>query len=114
MEFLDRAYAQLSGLYRSLTPGGRMSAGLLAAAVLLGLGYLGTRQAARPDADLMHGVPIAASQLPPMEAALAKANLTNYEIRGTSIFVPRGQEAAYMAALVKENALPPNFGEQPD
>ena len=49
-----------------------------------------------------------------MEAALAKANLTGYEIRGTSIFVPRGQEAAYMAALVKEKALPPNFGEQPD
>ncbi len=49
-----------------------------------------------------------------MEAALAKANLTSYEIRGTSILVPRGQEAAYMAALVKEKALPPNFGEQLD
>jgi len=114
MEFLNRAYAQLCGLYRSLTPGGRLTAGLLAAVVLLGLVYLGTRQAARPDCDLMHGVQIAAVQLPPIEAALAKANLTNYEIRGTSIFVPRGQEAAYMAALVKEKALPPNFAEQQD
>jgi flagellar biosynthesis/type III secretory pathway M-ring protein FliF/YscJ len=114
MEFLDRAQSQLSGLYRSLTPGGRMSAGLLAAAVLLGLVYLGTGPIARPEADLMHGVPIAAVHLPPMEAAFAKANLTSYEIRGTSIFVPRGQEAAYRAALVKEKALPPNFGEQQD
>jgi flagellar biosynthesis/type III secretory pathway M-ring protein FliF/YscJ len=59
----------------------------------------------------MHGVPIAAAQLPAMKAALAKANLTNYEIRGTSILVPRDQEPAYMAALVKEKALPPNFGD---
>ena len=58
----------------------------------------------------MHGVPVAADQLPVMEAALAKANLKGYEVRGTSIFVPRGQEAAYMAALADAKALPPNFG----
>ena len=58
----------------------------------------------------MHGLPLAAGQLPAMEAALAKANLKGYEVRGTSIFVPRGQEADYMAALAAGNALPPNFG----
>jgi flagellar biosynthesis/type III secretory pathway M-ring protein FliF/YscJ len=110
MEFINRASSQLHELYRSLTPGGRLTAGLLAAVVVLGLAYAGTHQASGPDADLMRGVPVAAGQLPPMEAAFAKANLTGYEIRGNSIFVPKGQESAYMAALVKENALPPNYG----
>ena len=110
MDFLNRAYSQLYDLYRSMTPGSRLTAGLLAAVVLLSLGYLFTHQASAPDVDLMHGVPVAAGQLPAMEAAFAKANLKGYEIRGTSIRVPRGQEAAYMAALADAKALPPNFG----
>ena len=110
MDFLNRAYAQLFDLYRSMTPGSRMTAGLLSAVVMLSLGYLFTHQAVSPDVDLMHGKPIAAAQLPAMVAAFAKANLKNYEVRGTSIFVPRGQEAAYMTALADGKALPPDFG----
>jgi flagellar biosynthesis/type III secretory pathway M-ring protein FliF/YscJ len=115
MEFLNWATAHLRDLYRSMSPGSRLATGLLAAVAAAGVAYLCmTRQAAAPEVDLMHGVPVAAVYLPAVEAALAKANLTSYEIRGTSIFVPRGQEAVYMAALVKEKALPPNFGEPPD
>ena len=110
MDFVNQAYAQLYGLYRSMTPGSRLMAGLLAVVVLLGMGYLLTHEISTPDVDLMHGVPVAADQWPRMEAAFAKANLTGYEIRGTSIRVPRGQEAAYMAALAEGKALPPNFG----
>ena len=113
MDSLRRAYLQLHGLWRSLPPGSRMAAGLLAAAVLLGLGYLGTRPAPGPDADLMHGVPVAAGQLPAMVSAFAKANLKGYEIRGTSILVPRGQEPAYLAALADAKALP-KFGDATD
>jgi flagellar biosynthesis/type III secretory pathway M-ring protein FliF/YscJ len=110
MEFVIRAYPQLLKLYRSMTPGSRRTAALLAAVALLSLGYLGMRGGAEPDVDLMHGVPVTAAQLPLMEAAFAKANLTGYEIKGTSIRVPRGQESAYMNALVEAKALPPNFG----
>lgn len=111
MDFVDRAYSQLQNLFHSMTPAARWTAGLLAAVVIVGLGYLGTHRNARLDADLMRGVPIIAAQLPAMEAALAKTNLTDYEIRGTSIFVPRGREALYMAALADANALPPNIGD---
>lgn len=110
MEFLDRAYAQLRNLYGSSAPGGRLTAALLTAVALLSLGYFGTRQLASPRVDLMRGVALSAAQLPAIEAAFAKANLTGYEIRGTSIYVPQGQEAAYMAAMVKENVQPKNFG----
>jgi flagellar M-ring protein FliF len=110
MDVLNRVYAQLAELYRSMTPGSRLTAGLLATVVLLSAGYLATHQGASPEVDLMHGVSVAAGQLPVMEAAFAKANLKGHEFRGTSIFVPRGQEADYMAALVAGNALPPSPG----
>ena len=110
MDFLNRAYLQLADLYRSMTPGARLSAGLLAVVVLLGIGLLAHPNAS-PAVDLMHGLPLAASQLPAMEAAFAKTGLKGYEIRGTSIFVPRGRQADYMAALAEANALPPNLGD---
>jgi len=110
MDFLNRAYSQLNDLYRSMTPGSRLTAGLLAAVVVISMGYLFTHQTSSADVDLMHGVPIAASDLPSMEAAFGKANLKTYEIRSTSIYVPRGEEAAYMGALAAGQALPRNFG----
>jgi flagellar M-ring protein FliF len=110
MDLLNRAYLQLYERFRSMTPGSRLTAGLSAAVVLASLGYLVTHQASSPDVDLMHGATVSASQLQKMEAALGDANLSGYEIRGTSIFVPRGQESVFMAALTKGKALPPNFG----
>jgi flagellar M-ring protein FliF len=110
MDLLNRAYSQLYDLYRSMTPGSRLTAGLLAAVVLLSLGYLFTHQGSSPEVDLMPGVPVAAAQLPVMEAALGKAGL-RYAVRGTSILVPRGQEPAYMAVLADAKALPQNIGD---
>ena len=106
MDVLRRAYSQLHERFRSMTPGSRLTAAMLASALLVGLGYLGTQQVSRPDSDLMRGTPIAASQLPLMEAAFGKAKLKGYEVRGSSIFVPRGQESTYMEALRAANALP--------
>jgi flagellar M-ring protein FliF len=110
MEVFNRAFTQLRDAFRSMTPGSRMTAGLLAAVIVGALAYLGTQQGAKPDTDLMHGVPVAKSHLPLMEAAFAKAKLSGYVVRGTSsILVPHGDESKYMAALVAANALPPNM-----
>ncbi|MBN2579316.1 MAG: hypothetical protein JXB10_10025 [Pirellulales bacterium] len=109
MDFLNKAYAQVADLFRSMTPGARITVVLLSAVVVISLAYLFTHPIGGPEADLMHGVPISADQLPAMEAAFHKAKLSGYEIRGTQIFVPRGQEAAYMGALADDNALPANF-----
>jgi flagellar biosynthesis/type III secretory pathway M-ring protein FliF/YscJ len=109
MDLLNRAYAQLYDLYRSLTPGSRLAASLLAVLLCVSFGYLFLYQAAQPQVDLMHGAPIPATQLPAVEAALGKANLKN-EVRGNSIFVPRGEEAACMAALNDAGVLPRDLG----
>ncbi len=110
MDLLNRAYSQLYQQFRSMTPGSRLTAGLLAAAALIGAGYLLSRQSAAPDVEWMPGVTVAAEQLMAMEAAFGKAGLKGYEVRGTTIRVPRGQEPTFMAALADANALPPTFG----
>ena len=43
---------------------------------------------------LMGGEPFSAAQLPAMEAAFAKANLSDYEVEGNRIRIPGGQQAA--------------------
>lgn len=111
MDALNRFAASLSDHYRSMTPGARVLAASLLVVIVVSLGYLSTHQTTAADSELLHGLPVSVSQLPLMEAAFAKANLKGYEIRGTSIFVPRGQEAVYMAALVDAKALPTNPGD---
>jgi flagellar M-ring protein FliF len=110
MDFLNKTFAQVADLFRSMTLGARITSGLLLVVVVVSLGYLFTARISSPDSDLMHGLPIPASQLPVMEAAFKKAGLSGYEVRGTQILVPRGQRAEYMAALADAKALPPNFG----
>jgi flagellar M-ring protein FliF len=110
MDFLNKSFAQISDLFKSMTPGARLTAGLLLVVIVVSLGFLFQRQSAGPDAFLMGGEPFPASQLPAMEAAFAKANLAGAVIDGNRIRVPRGQQAVYMGALADAGALPANFG----
>ena len=110
MDMFNKAIAQLSDLFRSMTPGARITAGLLLAVVVISLGYLFRYETSAADTYLMNGEPIPASDLDAMEAAFGKAHLEGYVIEGSRIRVPRGQQATYMAALADGKALPPNFG----
>jgi flagellar M-ring protein FliF len=109
MDFLNNAYTQVVDLFRSMTPGARLTSGLLLIVVVVSVGYLFTSEMSGPSADLLHGVQITSNQLLNMEAAFGKAKLTGYKIDGMQIKVPRGQEAVYMAALANDNALPADF-----
>jgi flagellar M-ring protein FliF len=110
MDFLNKTFAQLRDLFRSMTVGARITAGLLLVVVVVSVVYLFRSSRGGPEVDLMHGLPVPASQLPAMEAAFDKAGLREYEVRGTQIRVPRGQQPKYMAALADAKVLPPNFG----
>ena len=110
MDFLNQTFAQVRDLFHSMTPGARITAGLLLAVVVVSLGFLFRQQVTGGEAYLMGGEPFSAGQLPAMEAAFAKANLSDYELEGNRIRVPRGQQAAYMGALADAGALPQNFG----
>jgi flagellar M-ring protein FliF len=109
MDFLNNAIAQLSELFRSMTAGARITAGLLLAVVLISVGYLFQHSATGPDTYLFGGEPISSGQLDRVEAAIAKAGLSDFQRQGFRIRVPSGQQAKYLAAVADAGALPPNF-----
>ena len=109
MDFLNQAIAQVSELFRSMTPGARITSGLLLAVVVVSFGYLFQHAATGPDAYLFGGEALPDGQLTRVEAAIAQAGLSGYVREGNRIRVPAGQQAAYLAAVADAGALPPNF-----
>ena len=109
MDFFNKALAQVSDLFRSMTPGARLTAGLLLAVVVVSMGYLFREGTAGPDAFLFGGEPLSDGQLTAAEAAMARAGLSGYQREGNRIRVPSGQQAKYLAAVADAGALPPNF-----
>src|SRR6476660_3100333 len=109
MGFLNNAIAQLSELLRSMTPGARITAGLLLAVVVVSMGYLFQHAASGPDGFLIGGEPRHEGVLARVESDFAKAGLSDYEREGNRIRVPSGQQAKYHAAVADAHALPPNF-----
>jgi flagellar M-ring protein FliF len=110
MDFLNQGYARLVDLFKSMTPGARITAALLLTMVVVSLAYLVNHTSSGQQTFLMGGEPFSAAQLPAMEAAFAKANLSDYQIEGNRVRVPLGRQSAYMGALAEGNALPSNFG----
>jgi flagellar M-ring protein FliF len=108
MDFLNKSLAQLSELFRSMTPGARVTAGLLLAVVIVSLGYLFRQGTASPDAFLFGGQALSEGELNQIAGALGEAGLTATR-EGNRLRVPAGQEAAYMAAIADADVLPKNF-----
>ena len=110
MDFLNKAIAQLSDLFRSMTPSARITAALLLTAIIVSLVYLFQYQTSTGDEFLLGGREFSAAEIAAAEAAFAKESLSRSEIVGNKIKIPRGEKAAYLAALGSNNALPADFG----
>lgn len=111
MDFLTTTLAQISDLFRSMTPAARMTAALLLAVLVVSLGYLFTYAGTSADEFLLAGESFSTSEIQAMEAAWGKAGLNDYEVVGTRIRVPGSQRAKYMGALLDGNALPTNWND---
>jgi flagellar M-ring protein FliF len=92
-----------------MTPGARITAGLLLAVVIVSVGYLFNSQMSGPSADLLHGMRVSDSQIQTMMGALGNANLNDAVPKNGTIYVPHGMEAKYMGALASAKALPHDF-----
>jgi flagellar M-ring protein FliF len=110
MDFLNKTAAQIADLFKSMTLGARITAGLLLAGIVVSLLYLFNHQMAGGDTWLLGGHSFSANELPTVQAALAKAGL-GYELVGSQIRIPGSQQTAYVAALAEDNALPANWGD---
>lgn len=109
MDFLNKSIAQVSELFRSMTPGARVTAGLLLAVVVVSVGYLFRQGTTGPDAYLFGGQALSDGELIDVEAAIAQAQLSGAVREGNRIRVPAGKQAAYLAAVADADALPRNF-----
>ena len=58
MDFLNKTFAQLNDLFRSMTPGGRITTGLLLVVAVASVGYLFQHQISGGDVYLFSGVSI--------------------------------------------------------
>ncbi|MBS0208081.1 MAG: hypothetical protein JSS27_03920 [Planctomycetes bacterium] len=111
MDFLNKSFAQVADLFRQMTPASRFMAALLLIGVVVSLGYLFSHTSSGGDIYLLGGQSFSASEISAMEAAFGKAKLSGYSLDGTRLRIPRGQQAAYMAALADNGALPAHFGD---
>ncbi len=111
MDFLNRAFGQVTDLLKSMTPGARITAALLLTMVVVSLAFLLGHVGSAPDTFLMGGEVFSSAQLHNMEAAFAKANLSDYQIEGNRIRVSAGKQSAFIGALADAGALPPTFGK---
>jgi flagellar M-ring protein FliF len=109
MNFVNRAYAQLVELFRSMTVGARVATAALLTLVVISLVYLFQYQVAGGDEFLLDGRPFSSSELKEIETAFAKAGLGQSTVAGNRIRIPRGKKEVYLAALADGNALPADF-----
>jgi len=109
MNILSSAVSQVRELLSSMTPAGRITTGLLLIAVVVSLAYLFRTGVGGGEEYLLGGRPLSGSEIAAAEAAFAKVGLSDYEIEGTRILIPRGHKAAYIGAMADAAALPPDF-----
>lgn len=110
MDFLNKAISQITDLFRSMTPGARITAGLLLGVLVVSLVWLVGQKAGGPDDYLLGGQSFSAGEINAMEQAFGKAGLDGYTLEGSRIRVPSGQRAAFMGAIADAGALPADFG----
>lgn len=110
MDFLNKTFAQFNDLFRSMTPGARITAGLLLAVVVISLTYLFSYQMSSSDRYLLGGQTFQPDQFARIQAALGANNL-KCTPDGMRIKIPGGREAEYVAALAAEGALPRGWND---
>ena len=111
MDFLNKAFAQFNDLFRSMSPGGRITAGLLLVVAVVSVGYLFQSQVGGGDDYLFGGQAFSAPTLQNMEEAFGTAGLNGFSFDGGRVKVPHSQRAAYIAALADKKAMPPNLDD---
>lgn len=109
---MNKAVAQLTDLFRSMTPGARITAGLLLTVVVVSVAYLFNSGFSGPDTLLLGGKSFSDEEMQAIQVAFGAAQLNNWDTKGMQIRIPRGQQDLYLAAMAKGNALPQEFGNE--
>ncbi|MBX9792262.1 MAG: hypothetical protein K2Y37_25465 [Pirellulales bacterium] len=112
MDLLNRAMQRAAEL-RSMAPlRARMAAAALSGVLLVCALWLLFAPSAGPVVCLLGGHAFSTSELPAVQAAFAKAGLSDFEVSGGQIRIPRGKQAQYLAALADGHALPSSLADR--
>lgn len=109
---MDAHHAPLGtgrGRMLPVTPAQIVAIGLVAASVGWAAWLLRELPAA-DRVDLLEDTVLTAPQLAAVEAALDRAQLTDYRAEAGRVWVPRGRQSAYKRAVVDADALPKPWG----
>lgn len=109
MDAWNKFVNQLTDVFRSMSPGARVTAAMLFAAIVLGAAFLFRMPTGTANDYLLAGRSFSPSELMAAQAAFAEAGLSDYDVDSTKIRVPRSKRAAYVAAMAEHNAIPPDF-----
>ena len=110
MDFLNKAFAQFNDFFRSMSPSGRITAGLLLVVAVINVGPLFQSQTGGGDDYLFGGQSIPTPTLDKMVVAFGKAGLNGFTIEDGRIKVRRAERASYLAAVADSGTLPPAAG----
>ena len=108
---MNTLIAQIRDLFESMTPGARITAGLLLVVAAVSLAYLFQGNVAGPDAFLFGGERFSQSEINRMTAAMAEANITGWEVDSNRISVTQSKQEDCIAAIASAGALPNNFAQ---
>lgn len=106
MDFLNKYIDQLRDLFASMTPGARLTTGALLAIVVVSIGFLFKQSTSGPDEYLYGGEPLTRQELIDIATALSDAGLSDYDIVGNMVKVPRSKKHEYLAAIGAADAQP--------
>ncbi len=109
MDFLNKAFAQLADLFKSMSPGARITAGLLVVLVAVSMTYLFVFQMNTANEFLFGSREFSQAELDAMQTAFGAAGLNQFEVVGKRVRVPRGKLVEYLQALSQSNFQPQNF-----
>jgi flagellar M-ring protein FliF len=111
MEALKQVWSRLMELFARLSPNARLIAALSAVALIVCIGWTVRGVMAVDTVYLLGGQPSTTEELTEMQTALAKAQLSDFAVEGNRIRVARDRQAAYIAALAENRALPESVPE---
>ncbi len=110
MNYLTQLFEQARSLVMSMTPGSRIMAGLMLAAILVSSAFL-VQGVGQSDMEYLYGGhAFKESELQLAETAMSNAGLREYERVGMRIRVPRAERDVYIKALATGGATPQQLG----
>jgi len=111
MDVASRWIPLLVKRLQAMSTAARLLAGSMVLVAIVSMAMLNSPEPPGPETVLLGGEALPPDQLPRIEAAFARAGLSDYRIAAGRVHIPSQRNAAYMAALAAADALPPNFSE---